>query len=395
MKPLDGIVVLDMTRVLAGPYCTMLLSDLGARVIKVERPGIGDDSRHFGPFKNDRSAYFLSINREKESITVDLKKEEGKEIIRKFVKKADILVENFRPGTMEKLGLGYETLKEINPKLIYAASSGFGHSGPWSTKPAYDMIVQAAGGMMSITGWPDGKPTRVGASIGDITAALFTCIGVNSALYQRTITGLGQKIDVAMLDCQLAILENALVRYAIDNRSPTPLGARHPTITPFEAFETSDSWIVIAVGNDKIWKVFCKAIGDKELSGNPKYETNKLRCDNYDEVSNIIAKLLKQKTTKEWKKIFDEVTVPCTPISKIEDLVENPQLKARNMFMNVEDEKIGEIKIAGNPIKMTSIDDKDSAKNAPLLGEHNNSVLEELLGYSKEEVEKLKEKSVI
>jgi len=246
-RPLEGVRVLDLTRVLAGPYCTMLLSDLGAEVVKVEQPGKGDDSRHFGPFKDGRSLYFASINREKKSISLNLKHEEGAALFRSLVPKFDVVVENFRPGVMEKLGLGYESLRELNPRLIYAASSGFGHSGPDSQKPAYDILVQALGGLMSITGWPDSAPTRVGVSIGDITAALFTAIGIVSALYQREQTGVGQKIDVAMLDCQVAILENAIARFQVEGENPKPLGNRHPTITPFQVFPTSNDFVVVAV----------------------------------------------------------------------------------------------------------------------------------------------------
>ncbi len=254
-KPLEQLKVLDLTRVLAGPYCTMLLRELGAEIIKVEMPETGDDARHYGPFKANKSVYFLSINRGKESISINLKTEQGKQIIRELVQKIDVLVENFRPGTMEKLGLGYDLLKEINPRLIYAASSGFGHTGPEAKKPAYDMLVQAMGGMISITGWPDSPPTRVGMSIGDITASLFTAIGICSALYQRERTGEGQKIDIGMLDCQVAILENAIVRYQVDGVPPQPLGNRHPTITPFQAFKAKDDYIIIPVGNNNLWQI--------------------------------------------------------------------------------------------------------------------------------------------
>jgi len=393
-RPLDGIIVLDMTRVLAGPYCTMVLSDLGARVIKVERPEIGDDSRHFGPFKNDESGYFLSINREKESITVDLKTEEGKEIIRRFVKKADVLVENFRPGTMEKLGLGYDILKNMNPALIYASSSGFGHSGPWSKRPAYDMIVQAMGGIMSITGWGD-KPTRVGVSIGDITAGLFTAIGINAALYQRKTTGKGQKIDVAMLDSQLAILENAIVRYGLNGEIPSPLGTRHPTITPFQGFKTKDSWIIVAVGNDKLWKEFCTVLRLEDTLNDKRFTTNKDRCDIYNELMQILEPIFLDYTTKDIQNIFDEHNIPCTPINSIDSVMENPQLLSRNMVVESETPGLGKIKIAGNPIKMTSIPEKSKIGPSPELGEHNYSVLKDLIGYSEDEIKKLKENNII
>ncbi|HOH47748.1 MAG TPA: CoA transferase, partial [Candidatus Cloacimonadota bacterium] len=296
--PLSGIRILDLTRVLAGPFCTMILSDLGAEVIKVEIPGVGDDSRTFGPFLNNRSLYFLSINRAKKSVSLNLKTEKGKNLLKELVKHCDILVENYRPGTMEKLGLDYDKLKEINPRLIYAASSGFGHSGPDSQKPAYDILAQARGGIISITGWENLAPTRVGLSLGDITASLFTAIGINAALYHRTITGLGQKIDVAMLDSQVAILENALVRYQEEGRSPTPIGSRHPTISPFQAYKASDHYFVIAVGNDNLWSTFCKALNREELISDERFTTNRLRTKHIEELNSILEPIFSTRSSQ-------------------------------------------------------------------------------------------------
>ncbi len=276
MGPLKGLKILDLTRVLAGPYCTMILGDLGADIIKVEIPGKGDDSRHFGPYIKDESAYFMSLNRNKRSITMNLKHEDGKTLLKELVQEVDVIVENYRPGTMEKLGLGYDVLKELNPKLIYAAASGFGHSGPYSKRPAYDGVVQAMGGIMSITGPKGGKPTRVGPSIGDIAAGMFTTIGILAALTNRNETGKGQKVDVAMLDCQVAMLENAIARYVVTNEPPKPAGNRHTSIVPFEPFESADGEIVIAVGNDAIWKRFCSVsdldtiVDDERFAINPK-----------------------------------------------------------------------------------------------------------------------------
>lgn len=395
MKPLEGIIVLDMSRVLAGPYCTMLLSELGARVIKIERPIIGDDSRCYGPFKNEKSAYFVSVNREKESITVDLTKPEGREIIKRFVNKADVLVENFRPGIMEKWGLGWDELCKINPALIYASSSGFGQTGPWAQKPAYDMIVQAMGGIMSITGWPDSPPTRVGMSIGDIVTALFTAIGITSALYQRTISGVGQKIDVAMLDCQLSILENAFIRYLFEGKSPTPLGTRHPTITPFQAFKTADSWLIVAIGNDKLWNTFCSSLELEELKNDARFKTNKSRCENFDELLKKLEPLFIQKPSEFWIEILEKNAIPCTPIAKMEDVVKNPQLKVRNMFVDVNDKDIGSFQITGNPIKMSMLDDRTTRNPAPQLGENTKEVLENLLGYTKMEIDNFKNQNII
>ncbi len=394
-KPLAGIKVLDLTRVLAGPFCTMVLSDLGAEVIKVEMPGIGDDSRYFGPFKNDQSLYFLSLNREKKSITLNLKSVEGKTILKDLVKKFDILVENFRPGTMEKLGLGYDVLKEINPRLIYAASSGFGHSGPDSKKPAYDILAQARGGIMSITGWPNTPPTRVGMSTGDITASLFTAIGINAALYQREITGKGQKIDVAMLDCQVAILENALARYQVDGTPPSPIGNRHPTITPFQAFKTKDSYLVLPIGNDNLWRKFCKFIDREDMIDDERFSTNGARTKNLEILIPILEDIFLTKNSDEWITLIENAGIPCGPINTIDKVMSDNQILARNMIVEVDDEKVGKVKIAGNPIKMSSISEDHKRKPAPKIGEHTNQVLKEYLGYNEDKVNDLKSKGVI
>lgn len=394
-KPLEQITVLDLTRVLAGPFCTMVLSDLGAEVIKVEMPGKGDDSRHFGPFKNERSLYFLSLNRAKKSVSLNLKTEQGKRLCRDLIPRVDVLVENFRPGTMEKLGLGYEALQPLNPKLIYAASSGFGHTGPDSRRPAYDMLVQAMGGIISITGWPDAPPTRVGASIGDITASLFTAIGICSALYQRTLTGVGQKIDVAMLDCQVAILENALARYQVQGVPPQPLGNRHPTIAPFQAFKTRDEYLVIAIGNDALWRKFCKAIGREDLSEHEKFATNQQRTVHVNELVEILETITQTKTAAEWSAIFEQAQIPHSPINTIDKVMTHPQVLARNMIVEAEDAQAGAVKIAGNPIKMPSLDDPSTRPPAPEIGEHNREILQGWLGYSDDDLAQWQQDGVI
>ncbi len=394
-KPLDNIVILDLSRVLAGPYCTMLLKDLGAEVIKVELPEIGDDSRQFGPFKNDTSLYFISINREKKSISLNLKTKKGKEILFNLIKKSDVLVENFRPGTMKKLGIDWEVLKQVNPKLIYASASGYGQDGPFAFKPSYDILAQAMGGIMSITGWPDTKPTRVGMSIGDITASLFTAIGINAALYQRTITGEGQKIDVSMLDCQIAILENALLRYQVDGVPPKPLGNRHPTITPFQAFKAKDDYFVIGIGNDNLWIKMCNIIGKPELIDDPRFYSNKKRTDNIESLIPLLDDAFIEKTAEEWFQIFENAGIPYSPINTIDKVMENPQLKARNMFVEVSSEKTGKFIIAGNPIKMSTIPDKYYRDPAPEIGQNNYEIYSQWLGLSEEEIQKLKDEKII
>lgn len=380
-KPLQDVVILDLTRVLAGPYCTMILADLGAEVIKVERPEVGDDSREFGPFINGKSAYFISLNRGKKSIVLDLKEENDKIIFLELVKQVDVLTENFRPGTMEKLGFGYEELKKVNPRLIYAATSGFGHTGPDSQKAAYDMIVQAAGGIMSITGEPGGKPTRVGASIGDITAGLFTVIGIVAALYQRNESGEGQKIDVSMLDSQVAILENAIARYITTGAAPKPLGARHPSITPFEPFQASDGvWVIVAIGNDALWSKFCKTVGREDLISHPDYVTNLKRTENYEKIKPLMDEIISTKTSIEWMEILDKAGIPVGPINTVDKLFSHPQVAARHMLVEVEDEVAGKVKMAGNPIKMTNLEDELVRKSAPQLGEHTDEILRRFLG---------------
>ena len=374
--PLNGLLVLDLTRVLVGPYCTMVLSDLGARVIKVEAPEVGDDSRSFGPFIKDQSAYFMSLNRGKESIALNLKNEDDKKIFEKILSKADILVENFKPGTLERWGFGYKDTSKKYPKLIYASASGFGQTGPFKSLPAYDMVVQGMGGLMSVTGHPNSEPTRVGTSIGDITAGLFTSIAINAALYDRNKTGKGMHIDISMLDCQIAILENAIARYLSKGEIPGPLGSRHPSIAPFEAFKTKDSYIIIAAGNDKLFENMCKVL-KINIYENEKFKTNGCRSKNIDELKKILELKLAHKSTIDWCKIFEESKIPCGPINNIKDAVESPQIKERNMVVSANHNKIGTFKMAGNPIKMSPYKDPDTRGEIPDLDQHRKKILDE------------------
>ena len=375
--PLKNILVLDLTRVLVGPYCTMILSDLGARVIKIEAPEVGDDSRKFGPFVKDNSAYFMSLNRGKESIALNLKDTNDKKIFLNILKKADVLVENFKPGTLDKWGFGWKDMCKKFPKLIYASASGFGQTGPLKDLPAYDMVVQGMGGLMSVTGQPNSEPTRVGTSIGDITAALFTSIGINSALFKREKTGKGMFIDVSMLDCQIAILENAIARYLSKKEIPQPMGSRHPSIAPFEAFKTKDSYIIIAAGNDKLFEKLCHSLDMKEEVKNEKFKTNALRCQNMDDLKSKMEDKLKFYTTKEWTKKLEKDRIPCGPIFNIKDAVENPQIKARNMIVDTYHETVGNFKTAGNPIKMSSYEDSLKRGNVPNLDGDREKIIKE------------------
>ncbi|WP_422447587.1 CaiB/BaiF CoA transferase family protein [Thermoanaerobacterium sp. DL9XJH110] len=394
MKPLEGIKVLDLSRVLAGPFATMILGDLGAEIIKIEIPGVGDDSRSFGPFIKNESAYFMSINRNKKSMTLNLKKKEGVDILKKLVKEADVIVENFRPGTMDKLGIGYDVLKEINPRIIYAACSGFGHTGPYSQRPAYDVIVQGMGGIMSITGQPGGPPTRVGASIGDITAALFTAIGVLAALNVREKTGKGQKVDVAMLDCQVAILENAIARYFVSGKSPEPIGNRHPSITPFSSFKTEDGFVIIAIGNDNLWAKFCSVVERTELIDDERFKTNPDRTKNWNELEPILNEIFSKKTTDEWLEVLEKAGIPCGPINDVERVVKDPQVKAREMLVELEHPVAGKMKVPGIPIKFSETPGQIE-NPAPLLGQHTEEILAGMLGFSKKEIENLRANKVI
>ncbi|RKU06240.1 carnitine dehydratase [Candidatus Poribacteria bacterium] len=392
--PLDGIKVLDLTRVLAGPYTTMILSDLGAEVIKIEQPGVGDESRNFGPFKNGFSLYFMSVNRGKQSITLNLKTERGKAIFKQLVKQSDILVENFRPGTMKKLGLDYGTLAAEQPSLIYAACSGFGQTGPLAKQGAYDMIIQGMGGIISITGEPDGPPVRVGTSISDITAALFTTIGILSALHHRNQTGKGQLVDVAMLDSLVAVLENAIVRYFATDDVPQPLGSRHPAITPFEAFRSADGHIIIAIGNDTLWAKFCEHVDREDLISDPRFNTNAERTANHSELYPILSEIMRQRTTDEWISALEKIGVPCGPINTIDKVVNHPQIKAREMITQVMHQVTGVVEVPGVPIKLSDTPG-DVDTPAPSLGEHTIEILTDVLKMSFEEVEELKQEGII
>ena len=386
--PLDGIKVLDLTRVLAGPYATMLLGDLGAEVIKIEQPGTGDESRNFGPFKNGFSLYFMSVNRGKRSITLNLKTERGQAIFKQLLAHTDIVVENFRPGTMKKLGLDYDTLKTERPSLIYAACSGFGQTGPYAQQGAYDMIIQGMGGIISITGEPEGPPVRVGTSISDITAALFTTIGVLSALHHRNQTGKGQLVDVAMLDSLVAVLENAVVRYFATGEAPKPLGARHPAITPFEAFASADGHVIIALGNDTLWEKFCVHVNRQDLISDERFRTNADRTENHAELFPILSDIMSQRATDAWIDALGKIGVPCGPINAMDKVVSHPQVQAREMITRVVHQVTGEVEVPGVPIKLSETPGNIDAP-APSLGEHTTEILTGILKMRPDEIEKL------
>ena len=376
--PLTGITVLDLSRILAGPYCTFLMAELGARVIKVEMPPKGDDAREYGPFRGGKSTYFSSVNRGKQSIMLDLKQPADQRVFEALLAKADVLVENFRPGTMERLGYGWTALHPRFPTLIYAAASGFGHSGPWSARPAYDMVVQGLGGMMSVTGNPGQPPVRVGMSIGDIGAGLYTAVAVNAALVHRERTGEGTKVDVSMFDCQLALLENAIMRYTVTGEVPGPLGARHPTITPFEAFATADGYIIIAAGNDLTFGRLAAALGKPAMAKNPDYASNEKRLAKQPQLKAEIESVLRHEPTAHWLTVFEAAGIPAGPINSVKQALEHPQVAARNMLVTVDDPRSGTLKLAGNPMKISGVTDAPTCEPAPDLDADRAAILKEL-----------------
>lgn len=380
---LSGVTVVDLSRVLAGPFATMTLANLGARVIKVEIPETGDDSRAFGPFHNGKSLYFASINCNKESIALNLKNPDDRIIFEKLLEKADVLVENYRPGTMEKLGYGWETLHARFPTLIYGAASGFGDSGPYSKRAAYDMVVQGMGGVLSMTGYPDQPPARVGISIGDITAGLYLTIGLNAALYNRTVTKVGSKIDIAMLDCQVAILEDAIPAYDKSGEIPGPLGTRHPSIAPFQSFQAKDSSIIIAAGNDHLFTLMTEALDRTDLSSDERFKNNELRHENIALLQKEMEITLGTKLVAEWLDALNDKGVPCGPINDIPHVIANPQVNARNMIIEVNDPVIGKVKTSGNPVKVVGAVDETSLRPSPELDADRAAILAEFMGVSK------------
>jgi CoA:oxalate CoA-transferase len=376
--PLSGITIVDLSRILAGPYCTLLLAELGARVIKVEPPAQGDDARHYGPFKNGKSTYFASVNRGKESIALDLKSPAGRKVFERLLDKADALVENFRPGTMEKLGYGWETLHPRYAHLVYAAASGFGHSGPYSHYPAYDMVVQGLGGIMSITGHPGMPLTRIGTSIGDLAGGLYTAVALNAALLHRERTGEATKVDVALFDCQLALLENAIMRYTTTGEVPGPMGARHPSITPFEAFHTADGDLIIAAGNDGLFVKLAHALKRADLAANPLFKTNALRNQHQEALRAEIETELRKESTDHWIGVLEGAGVPCGPVNNVAQAVAHPQTAARNMLISVDDPVTGPLRLAGNPMKLSEFADLPTRPPAPDLDGDREKILHEL-----------------
>ena len=393
-KALDGIKVLDLSRALAGPYCTMMLADMGAEVIKVEMPGTGDDSRAWGPpFVEGESAYFMSINRNKKSITLDMKGSKAIEIIIKLIKGSDVLVENFRPGAMERLGLAYQQVKAVNPRLVYCSISGFGQNGPYRMLPGFDQVLQGMGGLMSITGEPDGPPVKVGVPIADITAGMFAAYGIAIALFTREKTGSGQMVDISLLDSQVALLTYRAGSFFASGEIPRRVGSGHPVIVPYQAFKARDVYINIAVGNDQLWGKFCKAVGLEGIVNDPRFATNAKRVQNRDEVVKAVGDLIATKNGEEWLKILTDAGIPCGPIYTVDKIFSDPQVIHRQMVAELHHPKAGTIKVTGNPVKLSDTPGEPSVA-PPLLGQHTQEVLEGL-GYSAKEIEELKQAKLI
>jgi crotonobetainyl-CoA:carnitine CoA-transferase CaiB-like acyl-CoA transferase len=386
-KPLHGVKVLDLTRVLAGPYCTMLLADMGADVVKVERPGAGDDTRGYGPpFLNGESAYFLSINRNKRSMTLNFKHDQGVQLLRRLLASADVVVENFRPGTMEDFGLGYEAAQQLNPRLIFCSISGYGHSGPSAELPGYDLIIQGEGGAASLTGDPQGPPYKVGNSQADIIAGMMGFQGILLALLARTQSGRGQKVDIGMLDCQVALLTYQAGIYFATGQSPTRMGNQHPTITPYETYRCQDGYINLACGNDNMWRNFCRAVGQTAWPEDSRFRTNADRVQHRRQLSALIEPLMLQKTAQEWIDILRAHGIPCGRIQSVQEVCESPQIQARDMVVSLEHPKAGSIRVTGVPIKLS---DTPGAVTAPppMLGEHTAQVLTDWLQISAGEID--------
>jgi crotonobetainyl-CoA:carnitine CoA-transferase CaiB-like acyl-CoA transferase len=390
--PLDGVTILDLTRVLSGPYCTMLLGDMGARVIKVEQPGKGDDTRGWGPpFVNGESAYFLSINRNKESVTLDFKKPDGRAILDRLIAKSDVLIENFRPGTLGKLGLDYAGLAPRHPQLIYCSISGFGHTGPRRNEAGYDAVIQAEGGLMSVTGAADGPPYRLGVAIGDIVTGMFAAQGVLLALLGRQRTGRGQLVDIAMLDSVAALLTYQASIFFATGSAPQRIGNRHPTIVPYETFAASDGDFVLAVGNDDQWRRFCSLAG---LDLDERFATNRLRVTRYAELRPILTQCLQRRTRRDWIERLTAAGVPCGSVRDLGEVFTDPQLDAREMIARAEHATLGAIRLLGVPVKLSET--PGSIRIAPpTLGQHTDSVLRDDLGLSDPEIESFRERGAI
>ncbi len=393
--PLSGLRVLDLSRVLAGPFCTMMLGDLGAEVIKVEKPETGDDTREWGPpFAGGESAYYLSVNRNKKSVTVNFKSEAGRRVIRQLASQVDVLVENWRIGTMEAWGLGYDALRTLNPGLIYCAITGYGQNGPARNRPGYDFIIQAEGGLMSITGPVEGQPTKVGVAIVDQTAGMFATISILAALHERSRSGTGQYIDISLLDSQLGWLANVASNYFVTGLRPGRYGNAHPNIVPYELFATEDRWIAIGIGNDRQWELLCKVAGWEDLAENNRFATNPGRVQNRDELIPLLQERFQTRRSQEWLDLIQTAGIPCGSVNNIDEIFRDPQVLARQMLQEIPHPTAGTIKMAGSPLKLSRTPVRMDAP-PPLLGQHTEEVLRQYLGVTSQDIQRLREEGAI
>lgn len=392
--PLSDIRILDLSLIMAGPYCTLILGDLGAEVIKIERPGEGEGARGVPPyFFEGESAYFIAMNRNKKSMTLDLKSKKGKEIFYELAKKSDVVIDNFRPGVVKKLGVDFDTLKEMNSRIICCSISGYGETGPFNDRPAFDLIIQARGGIMSYTGEPGRMSVRMGAPMGDLTGGLFAANGILAALYQRGRTGRGQKIDISLLDCQTSLLTYRAQYYFVGNEIAEPLGSGHTSIHPIKAFKTKTFDIVMDCNTQNIFAEMCEAVGHPDICKHPKFDSRKTRFENKDELYAILEKVFLEKTGEEWLELLEK-RIPIAPINTIDKALSDPQTLHRNMVVEIDYGSGKTLKVLGNPIKMSEID-REVFKRPPGLGEHTDVILKSLLNYSPQEIEALKQQKVI
>ncbi|WP_027285057.1 CaiB/BaiF CoA transferase family protein [Rubritepida flocculans] len=395
--PLKGLRVLDLTRVLAGPTCTQMLGDLGAEVIKIERPEAGDDTRGFAPPfwpETKESAYFLGVNRNKQSVTLDIAKPEGQAVIHRLLPHCDILVENFKVGALAKYGLGWEQLKAKHPRLIYCSITGFGQTGPYAPRPGYDALIQAMGGVMSLTGEPKGSPQKVGVPVADLFAGLYGCIGILAALNHRHSTGEGQHIDIGMLDTHVAWLANQGMNYLATGENPPRLGNQHPNISPYQEFPTKDGYIILAIGNDPTFERFCRAFGVPHLLEDPRFQTNAKRVENRDLVTATLTPVMTSRTTAEWVEALEREKIGCGPINTLKDVFADPHVQARGMVVKMPHGSGAEIEVIANPVKLSATP-PDYRSPPPVLGEHTEAVLRGLLGMGEAEIAALREKGVL
>lgn len=392
--PLEGIRVVDLSRSLAGPYCSMMLGDMGADVIKIEVPGTGDESRLWGPpFINGESAYFLSVNRNKRSLVLNLKTKKGKEIIQRLIQGSDVLVESFRPGTTQRLGIDYSTVRKYNPGIVYCSISGFGQTGPYAMKPGYDVVAQAMSGIMSLTGEERGPPIKVGVPISDIGAGMFAAYGILSCLISRSKTGSGQHIDVSLVDGQIAWLAFQAGAYFVTGKNPEKLGSAHPSIAPYQAFRAKDAYFIVAVGNDNLWITFCECLDLEELVSDPRFKTNPDRVRNRSELVKKLEEKFQTRPAADWLALLEKVGIPCGPVYDLDGVFKDPHVIHREMTIQAQHSKAGTIKLTGFPAKLS--DTPCQLRHPPpVLGEHTNEILLEL-GYTRKDLESLRQESVI